>query len=210
MLLFYCTCSERLPQILEHGIRDALLWRKLVRAKGMGGPIVLVVDIIGLIDDGESDCLRITYVPPSAFKNLSPYLEPREVCAAGGVVVRNGKTSPEVLLIRRHGLWDLPKGKCMSGESSHDCAEREVREETGIGALVVKNAVGKTLHGYERRGQYHVKRTCWYLMVGDASNFVPQQDEGITEVRWVSWEAAIPMLGYETLQRLLRRVAPVP
>lgn len=53
----------------------------------------------------------------------------RWVRAAGGIV-----TAPDgtMLLIRRNGRWDLPKGKVEAGETLLQAALREVEEETGI------------------------------------------------------------------------------
>ena len=208
MLLFYGTYLSRLPHLRDHGIRDALLWRRLGRAKKAGGEIYLVVNTHGvsdLIDDGGHFVVA-PRVPPAALKNLSPYIRPRQVCAAGGVVFRAHTDNKEVLVIRRHAVWDLPKGKCNRKEGRSDCAYREVCEETGIEALAVGGKVGKTVHGYTRDGRYHVKRTHWYQMVSNATRFSPQEDEGITEVRWMPSQEAIEKLEYEVLQRLLRSV----
>jgi hypothetical protein len=49
--------------------------------------------------------------------------------AAGGVVA---DPSGNVLMILRHGRWDLPKGHIERGESARQCAEREVMEECGV------------------------------------------------------------------------------
>ena len=40
--------------------------------------------------------------------------------AAGGLVINNGR----LLCIKKHGLWDLPKGKLDPGESLEACARR--------------------------------------------------------------------------------------
>ena len=153
--------------------------------------------------------LRARLVPPAAFLNLSPLLPCVEVMAAGGVVLRAVVRPPEVLLIRRHGFWDLPKGKCHAGEVLHECAAREVREETGANDLLTYACIGATSHGYPRQGAYHVKYTYWYLMHSRSATFLPEVDEGITEVRWVPWESAIEWLGYATLQRLMRSISPL-
>lgn len=47
---------------------------------------------------------------------------------------------PQLLLIRQYRyaaggyLWEIPAGRLDAGESPHDCAVRELREETGCGA----------------------------------------------------------------------------
>ena len=46
--------------------------------------------------------------------------------AAGGVV-ENHKN--EILMMKRLGHWDLPKGKADPGENSATTAQREVEEE---------------------------------------------------------------------------------
>src|SRR5688500_17209950 len=55
--------------------------------------------------------------------------------AAGGVVwTRWGDGRLRILVIHRpkYDDWSLPKGKCDPGEGDTACAEREVREETGL------------------------------------------------------------------------------
>ena len=52
-----------------------------------------------------------------------------EVNAGGGLVINS---KGEYLLIRRSGLWDLPKGHQEPGEPIEETALREVEEETGL------------------------------------------------------------------------------
>jgi 8-oxo-dGTP pyrophosphatase MutT (NUDIX family) len=49
--------------------------------------------------------------------------------AAGGIVQ---EPSGKILMIKRLGLWDLPKGKAEKGESDAETAVREIMEETLI------------------------------------------------------------------------------
>mgnify|MGYP000625090747 CR=1 FL=1 len=58
-----------------------------------------------------------------------------EIKAAGGLVVNE---DGEVLLIKRRGLWDLPKGKVEEGEFMRLAAVREVKEETGIDKVKIQ------------------------------------------------------------------------
>ena len=141
----------------------------------------------------------------------------RYVRAAGGVI-----TAPdgEMLLIRRNGRWDLPKGKVEAGETLRQAALREVEEETGVrvesGQWVVGSTLEQTLptphyplptktyHIFNLYGGWHLKQTSWFPMRGEKGNAAPQAEEGITEVAWVSpheWRRRLAS-SYGTLRTL--------
>lgn len=107
----------------------------------------------------------------------------RFVLAAGGAVQdEHGR----LLVIKRLGLWDLPKGKVDEGEGIEHAAMREVQEECGVSALSIIAPLPSTWHTYERKGADHLKRTDWFLMRGDSNEaLMPQEDEGIEEVLWM-------------------------
>ncbi len=106
------------------------------------------------------------------------------VAAAGGAVVDE---AGRLLMIKRLGLWDLPKGKVDAGEGMEAAALREVREECGLENLRILRQLPSTWHTYERKGRQHLKRTDWFLMQGSATErLVPQAEEDIEEVRWVT------------------------
>lgn len=103
--------------------------------------------------------------------------------AAGGVVFNE---DGELLLIRRLGLWDLPKGKLEEGEDQRLAALREVHEECGLNFIGILKKLCNTYHAYQLKGRWILKRCAWYTMIawGDIS-VQPQVEEDITEVRWV-------------------------
>jgi 8-oxo-dGTP pyrophosphatase MutT (NUDIX family) len=108
----------------------------------------------------------------------------RVVRAAGGLVLNQ---SEEWLFIHRNGMWDLPKGKLEKGESIEKCAVREVAEECGIEEPTIIKPLKTTYHTYTLNGQRILKPTHWYLMkTADESELIPQTEEGISEVKWVS------------------------
>ena len=59
-----------------------------------------------------------------------------EVRAAGGVVIRDGLVA--VVHRPRYDDWSLPKGKLDEGETFEEAALREVWEETGLRAALVR------------------------------------------------------------------------
>ena len=109
-----------------------------------------------------------------------------EIPAAGGLV-RNREG--EYLLIYRHNLWDLPKGKQEPGESIEACALREVEEETGLHGLTLGERICITHHTYKVFGEKCLKHTYWYHMYDDREEpLLPQQEEDITGAEWVKKE----------------------
>jgi 8-oxo-dGTP pyrophosphatase MutT (NUDIX family) len=102
--------------------------------------------------------------------------------AAGGVVFNN---SGEVLLIKRLGKWDLPKGKIDANEGTEEAALREVEEECGIKELSIKSFLTFSFHTYKQHGYRFLKETSWYKMKSSYSGqLTPQLEENITEVKW--------------------------
>ena len=135
----------------------------------------------------------------------------------GRVVARSSKESQWVLMIFRNGLWDLPKGKLEPGESRKECALREVSEEIGyapVNGWKPGAFLGVTDHQYELKGELIEKWTNWWVFEwtesdeegeeADVTKFVPQSEEGITLVEWMSLDTAIEKAGFENLRTVLR------
>jgi 8-oxo-dGTP pyrophosphatase MutT (NUDIX family) len=112
---------------------------------------------------------------------------------AGGGLVKNEKG--EVLFMFRRGKWDLPKGKLDDGETLEACALREVREETGLKEISLEKPLLVTWHTYDDSGKHILKETHWYTMrAGGGQALLPQQEEQITELRWVAKKDVPPLL----------------
>ena len=79
-----------------------------------------------------------------------------EATSCGGVVIFRGK----ILLLyksykNKYEGWVLPKGTVEAGEEYKDTAAREVLEETGVDASIIKY-VGKkvSIHSMSRRTSF--------------------------------------------------------
>jgi len=102
------------------------------------------------------------------------------VLAAGGWVVNE---KDEILFIFRRGKWDLPKGKLDKGEKLEECAQREVREETGLQHIKLKDKITTTFHTYDEFGKHILKESHWYRMKGKGTDKLKAQaDEGIQSI----------------------------
>lgn len=129
-----------------------------------------------------------------------------EVNAAGGLITNS---KGEFLLIRRSGLWDLPKGHQDPGEALEVTALREAEEETGLEGLQLGKFIRVTDHTYFRDERWHLKHTWWYSMsYAGEDTPVPQCEEDITEVRWVA-KSDLPFFltqTYSTIVEVFRSV----
>jgi 8-oxo-dGTP diphosphatase len=122
-----------------------------------------------------------------------------DVRAAGGVVVRDGL----VALVHRprYDDWTLPKGKLDRGESFEDAALREVEEETGLRARLVRELPSVN---YEVRGRPKVVRY-WLMEVESDEGFVVNDE--VDEIRWVEPAEALALLTYDRDRDVLRAAA---
>ena len=125
------------------------------------------------------------------------------ITASGGLVKNKGG---ELLVIKRHGSWDLPKGKPEKGETSEETALREVQEECGLHGIVVKELLTSTYHIYQDNDQFVLKKTDWFDMVytgGEKPS--PALAEEITEVCWIKTTALEEFLAntYPSIKELI-------
>lgn len=129
------------------------------------------------------------------------------IVAAGGLV-RN--ESGYLLMIHRRGFWDLPKGKLDEGETIEQCAVREVEEETGLRNIKRGKLIGITYHDYFDKwtNQDVTKETHWFEMqVGGEQPLVPQTEEDINQIEWVSKTVAAEYLknSYPNIVNILEK-----
>lgn len=106
----------------------------------------------------------------------------KKITASGGAVIQD----QHLLMIRRLGYWDLPKGKLEMNETPEKGAIREVMEECGVQNLTIISKLPDTFHTYKFREKKILKKTYWYLMKAEGEQTLqPQIEEDITEVHWV-------------------------
>jgi len=125
--------------------------------------------------------------------------------ASGGLVINNQK---QVLMIKRWGLWDFPKGKVEENEKTESGALREVREETGVKADILAKKPFLTYHIYQKQNQLILKQTFWYAMkTASDQPLIPQQEEDIEEVAWIPYDDVATYLenSYASLKELWNR-----
>jgi 8-oxo-dGTP pyrophosphatase MutT (NUDIX family) len=104
------------------------------------------------------------------------------ISAAGGAVFN---TDGELLIMKRKGLWDLPKGKLDKGESIEKAAVREVEEECNVFDIKLKKKLAVTYHLYFEK-RWLLKETHWFKMKTNKwEDATPQVEEEIEKIKWV-------------------------
>ena len=128
-----------------------------------------------------------------------------DVWSAGGVVVRKNNNQTEVLICERfsENLIALPKGKPNEGEYEAATAIREVREETGINAII-KNKIKDIFYSFESPNGIINKKVSFFLMEkidGEISN----HDDEFDKVYWEKWDSALNKLSYQGEKDVLEK-----
>ncbi len=129
----------------------------------------------------------------------------REEISSGGVVVFGNA----ILLLRKYnGDWVLPKGKIEKGEDLPETAKREVREETGVKAEIVKY-LGEIHYTYrsswEKMDRVH-KIVHWYMMKAQDLYAKPQKEEGFVEAKYIHVDKVTEILRYDDEREIVKVV----
>lgn len=103
------------------------------------------------------------------------------------------------------GHWDLPKGKVEPGETLEQAAMREVREETGLKVIPIKN--------FSQTISYYFRDQNQELIDKDVTFFVGEVDDQAVRIssehqgyEWLEIGPALKKLTYNNARNLLSMV----
>ena len=133
----------------------------------------------------------------------APRSKTRSEYSSGGAViaVRNGTAHVAMIATRGRTRWGLPKGAVSQGETSEAAALREVHEETGLEAEIIKPL--DTIEYFFRAGDTLIrKKVDFYLMMHTGGELKPQLSE-VDDVEWVALSEAIQRASFASEKKLL-------
>ena len=128
-----------------------------------------------------------------------------EAVSCGGVVIFRGK----VLLLyknykNKYEGWVLPKGTVEQGEEYKETALREVKEETGVTAQIIKY-VNKSNYTFNTATDVVNKDVHWYLMMADSYYSKPQREEYFMDSGYYKYHEAYHLLKFPNEKQILEQ-----
>ena len=128
-----------------------------------------------------------------------------EATSCGGVVIFRGK----ILLLyknfkNKYEGWVLPKGTVEKGEKHVETALREVFEESGVKATVMRY-IGKSEYSFSVPQDVVEKEVYWYLMMADNYYSRPQREEFFVDSGYYKYHEAYHLLRFSNEKQILER-----
>jgi 8-oxo-dGTP pyrophosphatase MutT (NUDIX family) len=130
--------------------------------------------------------------------------------SAGGVVIRTSQEGVEIALASRRTrrgdlVWGLAKGLVEPGENPEQAAVREVQEETGLEAEIVR-PLGDISYWFVWDGE-RVRKTVSFFLMEAVGGDVAQHDHEMEEVRWFPLAEAVRAAAYKSERDVIKRAA---
>jgi 8-oxo-dGTP pyrophosphatase MutT (NUDIX family) len=125
-------------------------------------------------------------------------------------VIRRHQGGVDVALAARRTrrgdlAWGLPKGLVEKGEDPSQTAVREVQEETGLQAEILR-PLGDISYWYVWEGERIKKQVTFFLMEAVGGD-ISRHDHEMEEVRWFPLDQSARKASYPSERDVLRRAA---
>lgn len=129
--------------------------------------------------------------------------------SAGGIVFKKEKGTVTILLAKhsQNKSWGFPKGLIgdkEEGESKEETAIREVKEETGVEAVILK-PLSATEYWYQWDGEKR-KKTVYYFLMECIQYDFEQRDHEMEEILWCPVDKVESTLTFSADKKLWKEV----
>ena len=126
-----------------------------------------------------------------------------EATSCGGVVIYRGKILTLYKSYKnKYDGWVLPKGTVEAGEEYKETALREVAEESGVHASIIKY-VGKSQYTFSIPDDVVEKEVHWYLMMANSYYSKPQREEYFVDSGYYKFHEAYHLLKFSNERQIL-------
>ena len=98
----------------------------------------------------------------------------------------------------------MPKGTVEAGEKHVETALREVFEETGVKAAVIRY-IGKSEYSFSVPQDVVTKEVHWYLMMADNYYSKPQKEEFFVDSGYYKYHEAYHLLKFSNEKQILEK-----
>lgn len=124
--------------------------------------------------------------------------------SCGAVVYSKNDGKIKYLLVcERSGFWVFPKGHMEEGETEHETALREIKEETGLDVTFIDGFRVKDEHNLAREGRPEaIKQTVYFLAEYKEQNVAAQASE-ISQILLTDYQSALNTLQLDSFKRIL-------
>ena len=128
-----------------------------------------------------------------------------EETSAGIVLFRKEETQKKFLLLHYpSGHWDFVKGKMEKGETIHETAIRETREETGITDITfVENFEEWIEYNFKYQGELVQKKVVFFLAETKTKNVkISHEHSGYT---WMNYNTSMEKTTFDNAKTVLTK-----
>lgn len=110
-----------------------------------------------------------------------------------------------LLLHYLSGHWDFPKGKIEKGETKHQAALRELREETGLAAEILPGFEEQFTYWFRNYDDGELLQKTVYFFIGQTDKKEVTLSREHTGYTWQRFDEAFAKLTYDNAKEMLTK-----
>ncbi len=136
--------------------------------------------------------------------------------SAGGIVFKKNDKKTLWLVIQPEGgghwskgRWQFPKGMIEEGEKAQETAKREIEEETGVKARIIKKVDDLRIFFFDEEKNKIFKTISLFLMSYEGEGKREEDQEKIAEIAWLPYNKAHQRLTFDTEKKALEKAKKV-
>ena len=123
---------------------------------------------------------------------------------SAGVILFNESDGKFLLLNYPSKHWDFVKGKMEKGETPHETAIRETKEETGISDLEFLNGFEEEIEYYFYADKQEIHKKVIFFLGKTKTSDIILSHEHLNYI-WLEFDNAIERITYENAKNLLKK-----